>query len=190
MESAPEDNPLEARVRRRVQGSPRVREGAALDAELFGPPPTPSELGVGERSITLMPHGRGGSPRARGLRVIGPGRRERDYLERVDDLTGALDQAHRELDHAALIERGTGRFVERMVRESRTAMERLEGERQESLQREEALRRQLNRTLVLLGATQNEVEGLRQALAGAARRALASNANTGWLARLTGRLFR
>jgi len=134
-----------------------------------------------EPEHVLTPAGRGGHPRGRGLRVIGPGRRERDYQERIDALEGSLDGLHRALDQVALVERGTGRFADRLEAE-------LDGTRA----RETPRAGQLHRTLVLLGAAQREVEGLREALSTATRRALprAPESRPTWFARLIGRMRR
>ncbi|MEZ6013915.1 MAG: hypothetical protein R3F49_02270 [Planctomycetota bacterium] len=113
----------------------------------------------GESEVVLTPAGRGGHPRARGLRVTGPGRREREYLDRIGDLQRSVEGLHRTLDHAALVERGAGR-----------RMDRLERDLVDVRAREERAREQLHRTLVVLGATQREVEGLRLALERSARR--------------------
>lgn len=134
-----------------------------------------------EPELVLTPAGRGGHPRGRGLRVVGPGRRERDYQERIGALEGSLDGLHRALDQVALLERGTSRIADRLEAE-------LEGTRA----RETEARHQLHRTLVLLGAAQREVEGLREALSTATRRALprTPEPRATWFARLLGRTRR
>ena len=146
----------------------------------FGPTPGAEHGRPGDPSepvVVLTPAGPGGHPRARGMRVVGPGRRERAYQDRIGALSTALDSAHRELEEASLVERGTGRYVDRVEAELVAARER-----------EEEARQQLNRTLVLLGATQREVEGLRLALERALQRSLTAAAPSGWLARLVHRL--
>jgi hypothetical protein len=133
-----------------------------------------------EPDHVLTPAGRGGHPRGRGLRVVGPGRREREYQERIGALEGSLDGLHRALDEAALVERGTGRFADR-----------IEAELEATRARETEARHQLHRTLVLLGAAQREVEGLRAELCAATRKALtAAPPRRTWLARLMGRTRR
>ncbi len=108
----------------------------------------------GEPEVVLVPAGRGGHPRGQGLRVVGPGRRERDYQERVERLEAHVDGLQRSLEDAALVERGVGRYADR-----------LEAELAAAQHREAEVRQQLHRTLVLLGAAQREAEGLRAALA-------------------------
>lgn len=94
-------------------------------------------------------------------RIVGPGRRERDYQRRISELEGEVDRRstalatlRREKAISELVERGTGRWADR-----------IEGEL-------EATRHQANRLLVALGALQRENEGLRQEL-GAAKARLA-----------------
>jgi hypothetical protein len=134
-----------------------------------------------EPELVLTPAGRGGHPRGRGLRVIGPGRRERDYQERIGALEGSLDGLYRALDQAALVERGTSRFADR-----------IEAELEATRDRETTARHQLHRTLVLLGAAQSEVENLRAALTAATRRALPKpvERRPTWFARLIARARR
>ena len=98
-------------------------------------------------------------PGSRGLRVTGPGRKEREYVRRVRELeteverrAGALAMLRREKAVSELVERGTGRWADRIERELDTT------------------RAQASRLLVTLGALQRENEGLRRAL-GAARSA-------------------
>jgi hypothetical protein len=142
----------------------------------------------GEPEHVLTPAGRGGHPRGRGLRVVGPGRFERDYQERIGVLSGRVDTLHRALEDAALVERGTSRVADR-----------LEAELEAARGRETEARHQLHRTLVLLGAAQREAEGLREALGAATRKALGAATRkalapaappTSWFARLLGRARR
>lgn len=134
----------------------------------------------GEEVVVLTPAGRGGHPRARGLRVTGPGRREREYLERVDVLSTVLDATRAELERAALVERGTGRLADRLERELAAGRER-----------EREVGQQLHRVLVALGSTQRELEEVRARLARAEARQitdgseLAARRRPGWLARVT-----
>jgi hypothetical protein len=134
-----------------------------------------------EPEVTLTPAGRGGHPRGRDLRVVGPGRREREYQERIGALEGSLDGLNRALDEASLVARGTGRIADR-----------LEAELAAARTRETEARQQLHRTLVLLGSAQHEVEGLRAVLASASRKALAAavEPRPTWFARLLGRTRR
>src|SRR5262249_15600946 len=79
-------------------------------------------------------------------RVVGPGRKERAYLEKLAALG-------RELEAAALVERGSGRRLDRMerklaaVREAASALEQKE-----------------HRLILALGAVQRENELLRERL--------------------------
>lgn len=146
---------------------PADEQLASLLTELRGGP----DGGATEPEFVLTPAGPGGHPRGRALRVVGPGRREREYQERVGELGAALEAARRELEQAALVERGTGRYVARV-----------EADLAASAAREAEVRQQLHRTLVALGATQREVDGLREALAAASRRALPASPPRGWLA--------
>ena len=90
------------------------------------------------------------SPAPRGpqvLRVVGPGRRERAYQERVAGL-------ERELDAAALVERGSSRRLDRMER-------KLDAVREAALD----LEQKEKRLILALGALQRENEILREKLA-------------------------
>jgi hypothetical protein len=93
-------------------------------------------------------------------RVVGPGRLERQYQGRIADLEQGLsgaDQAsdglRAELATARLIERGTGRFADRLE-------ERLEARREELAE----VRAQGHRLMVALGALQQENSSLRAEL--------------------------
>lgn len=103
-------------------------------------------VAAGSRGV-LIPAGPGGA------RVIGPGRRERTYQRRISELEGEVDRRanalstlRRELELTALVERGTGRWADRIE-------DRLDDARQ-----------QANRLLVTLGALQRENEALRAEL--------------------------
>lgn len=148
---------------------------------LTTPPHRPPAPHGDEPEVLLTPHGPGGHPRGRGMRVVGPGRRERAYQERIAALEQSLDARSRALEEAALVERGTGRLLDRV-----------EAELAEAREREAEARRQLHRTLVLLGSVQREAEGLRHALTAPARRALPHGVTerSGWLGRLLARARR
>ena len=69
-------------------------------------------MGVVEQTVELIP---------RAPRVVGPGRRERGYLQRLDRLQGQLQstgeeqrQTQRELDTSVRLERGCQRLIDRM----------------------------------------------------------------------------
>jgi hypothetical protein len=85
-------------------------------------------------------------------RVVGPGRKERSYQQRIAALEGAV-AGKRSLEHeievARLVERGSGRMLDR-----------LEGSleaRDEALER---AREQMNRLLVTMGGLQRDNEHL------------------------------
>ncbi|MCP3916548.1 MAG: hypothetical protein GY711_13410 [bacterium] len=80
------------------------------------------------------------------LRVVGPGRKERSYRERIASLYLELDERSAELETAHLVERGTGRLIDRVEAE---------------LDRE---RHQQKRLLVALGGLQRENEQLAEEL--------------------------
>ena len=110
-------------------------------------------------------------------RVVGPGRRERDYIERVRHVEselarerGRCEHAARELDTAARLERACQRHIDRL--EVRVADERERTERSEAAQK---------RLLLAVGALQQENEALRarlNELPAARRTALAGSART------------
>lgn len=108
---------------------------------------TQNIAGTGGATGILIPAGPGGA------RVVGPGRRERTYQRRVSELESEVDRRasalatlRRELEVTALVERGTGRWADRIEGQ-------LDGARQ-----------QANRLLVTLGALQRENETLRAEL--------------------------
>jgi hypothetical protein len=124
--------------------------------------PPPSDTGS-EPVVVLFP------PPARVFpRVVGPGRREREYIEK-------LAERQRVLDAAALVERGSARRLDRMER-------KLEAVREAAL----AAGQRENRLILALGALQRENEMLREKLALRAgeRRRLALPAKRSFLARL------
>jgi hypothetical protein len=107
-----------------------------VDQEL-SPPEAARQTEEGERIYELVPM----APR-----VVGPGRRERAYLERLDGLRA-------ELEAASLVERGSARRLDRMerklaaVREAAAALEQRE-----------------HRLILALGAMQRENELLNERL--------------------------
>jgi chromosome segregation ATPase len=112
-----------------------------------------------------------------GMRVVGPGRKERAYQvqiaelgRRAADLSGQLGTTRRELEVARLVERGTDRLVGRL---------------EQRLERADA---QKARALVLVGGLQAELEATRErlALAEAKLRQLPAP-RRGWMSRLLGR---
>lgn len=87
-------------------------------------------------------------------KVVGPGRREREYLARVGGLESTLGERERELAAAALVERGSVRRLDRMERKLEAVREVV------------ALQEQKEHRLILaLGALQRENEILRERLA-------------------------
>ena len=117
----------------------------------------PLESGA-EPVVEIVPLARRAAPR-----VVGPGRRERAYLERAAGL-------ERELEAAALIERGSSRRLDRLERVVAAA-----GEREEEMGKKE------RRLILALGALQRENELLREKLS------LALPPARSFLARLLGR---
>jgi hypothetical protein len=103
-------------------------------------------------------------------RVIGPGRRERQYIERIAERERALEAA-------ALVERGSARRLDRMER-------KLDAVREAAL----AAEQREKRLILALGALQRENELLREKLAlgagSAVRPRLAPPPRRSFLARL------
>jgi hypothetical protein len=110
-----------------------------------------------------------------GPRVVGPGRLERRYRERVSDLEQDLEQEAgraralaRELETSQLVERGSQRLLDR-----------LEGLARDERAAREALEQREKRLILCLGGLQRENELLRERLALAgdgAPRAIAAGA--------------
>ena len=71
-------------------------------------------------------------------RVVGPGRRELAYLQRIEGIESELLTARRELETADLVERGSARLLDRIERELQRTSE------------------QKNRLLVTLGVLQRD----------------------------------
>jgi len=89
-------------------------------------------------------------------RVVGPGRKELAYRERIDLLEREAQVSERSLETAALVERGSRHLLDRMERQMDSS--------EEALQRERAASR---RVCVMLGAIQRENEVLREELSAA-----------------------
>lgn len=106
---------------------------------------------TGEPVVELVPVARAAAPRPR---VVGPGRKERAYLARAEELERELARRARELEVAALCERGTRRAADRLERE--LTQRSAEAARLDAEQK---------RLLVALGALQRENELLRERLA-------------------------
>lgn len=83
------------------------------------------------------------------LRIIGPGRRERQYIENIEQLEREALVKDSALDAATLVERGTERYVDRIEQERAADRERLQ-----------EVQAQGNRLLVAMGAMQKENERL------------------------------
>jgi len=127
------------------------QQDSAVAAEMGLRRPSGVDPATGEPIVELQP-----AP-SQGLRVTGPGRREREYQRRVQDLEHAADRAdrelaaqQRELQVAALVERGSSRLVTRVEGE----LGMIRNERDE-------LRQQGQRLVLTLGALQREAELLR-----------------------------
>lgn len=108
----------------------------------------PAETGQ-EPIVVLVP-----SPPRAEARVVGPGRREREYLARVAGLRETLAARERELEAVALVERGSARRLDRMER-------KLDAVREAAL----AAGQKEHRLILALGALQRENEILREKLA-------------------------
>lgn len=130
-----------------------------------------------EPTLTIVPT----RPR---LRVTGPGRLERTYQRRIEALAGTVDASRAELDAtrrqlevAGVIERGSGRLLDRIEREAEARRAELE-----------SVRGQHHRLMVTLGAVQAENEHLRLELQAAREQArrLAPPRRPGLLRRLLG----
>ncbi len=122
------------------------------------------------RSNTEGPSDESGEPIVE-LRVVGPGRKERGYRDRIAALDAEVERHAAELEAARLIERGTHRLVDRVE----TALER---ERQQS-----------RRVLVAMGSLQRDNELLQEQLSAAQaklNRLAAPSPRRSFLARLFG----
>jgi len=87
------------------------------------------------------------------LKVVGPGRKERSYRDRIEELERDRERRRaleHELEVARLVERGTGRLVDRLEERLDSSEDALERSRQ-----------QMNRLLVTIGGLQREGEHLR-----------------------------
>ena len=95
-----------------------------------------------------------GAPADASVRVVGPGRKERAYQERICLLEQEFEAKARALETASLVERGSRSLLDRMERQLDSGEETLERERAAS-----------RRVCVMLGALQRESEVLREELA-------------------------
>jgi len=95
-----------------------------------------------EPIVEIRPVPRGAPPR-----IVGPGRREREYLARVSGLESALEAA-------ALVERGSSRRLDRMEKKLDAVREVVEIQQKKE-----------HRLILALGALQRENEMLREKLA-------------------------
>ena len=102
-------------------------------------------------------------------RIVGPGRRERAYLERQQALQAEIAAYEREIETISLVERGSARRLDRMERKLAAVREAVA-----------ALDQKEKRLILALGALQRENELLRERLA----LALPAPAKRGILARL------
>jgi hypothetical protein len=123
-----------------------------------------------EPIVVLVP-----APRLSAPRVVGPGRREREYLEKVGGLQASLAERSRALEAAALVERGSVRRLDRMERKLEAVGEALVAQGQKE-----------HRLILALGALQRENELLREklALGSGGRRVRALPPRRSFLARL------
>lgn len=95
-----------------------------------------------EPIVEIRPVPRGAPPR-----IVGPGRREREYIARVSGLESALEAA-------ALVERGSSRRLDRMEKKLDAVREVVEIQQKKE-----------HRLILALGALQRENEMLREKLA-------------------------
>ncbi len=112
------------------------------------------------------------------LRVVGPGRKERGYLQQIARLEQENHDRGSALEAAALVERGTERYVDRLEERGKQDRERLQ-----------QVQAQGNRLLVTLGAMQRENERLRQDLQGMRGRLEAPTTGPVGLVQRLGRLL-
>ncbi len=131
-------------MQERTTGEEGVSPAASAAPHLDGPMAGPLE--EREPTVTLWPRPPVGLPR-----VVGPGRVERGYCERIEALDLRLARARHELDLAALVERGSTRLLDRLEHEEERAQAELLRARTEE-----------NRLLVLLGALQRDNERLHE----------------------------
>ena len=113
--------------------------GIAVDPTI--PELSRAEAETAERTFELIP-----APR-----VVGPGRRERAYLERIAELDAAVRARESELAAAGLVERGSTRRLDRMER-------KLDAVREAAV----AVEQREKRLILALGALQRENELLRE----------------------------
>jgi hypothetical protein len=86
-------------------------------------------------------------------RVVGPGRVELAYQEKISLLEREAEVSERSLETASLVERGSRHLLDRMERQMDSSEEALNREREAS-----------RRVCVMLGALQREAEVLREEL--------------------------
>ena len=117
---------------------------------------------AGQEDVELTPR----------LRIVGPGRRERQYITSIERLEHEALEKDSALDAATLIERGTERYVDRIEQERAADRERLQ-----------EVQAQGNRLLVTMGAMQKENERLVGELQ-RANNLIATAQTSGWFGRL------
>jgi hypothetical protein len=94
---------------------------------------------AGQEDVELTPR----------LQIVGPGRKERQYIASIERLEHEAQEKDSALCAATLIERGTERYVDRIEQERTADRERLQ-----------EVQAQGNRLLVAMGAMQRENESL------------------------------
>ncbi len=97
-----------------------------------------------------------GAPSPVDLKIVGPGRRERVYQDRIRSLEKEASVNERALETASLMERGSRNLMDRMERQLESSEEALDSERAAS-----------RRVCVMLGALQRENEVIREELTAA-----------------------
>ncbi|MCH2107328.1 MAG: hypothetical protein MK291_11880 [Planctomycetes bacterium] len=94
-----------------------------------------------------------GAPSRSEPKVVGPGRKERAYMDKIHDLEHQASLNEQALENASLIERGSSNLMDRMERQLESSDEALERERAAS-----------RRVCVMLGSLQRENEVIREQL--------------------------
>lgn len=136
---------------RRSEATDRRGDAAGDPAPDPAGDPTGAAPGLdesGEPVFEIQPPARRGT-----LRIVGPGRKERSYLEDLGRLKREVEESARALEVANLVERGAAR-----------AMDRLEGEIASRRRDHQALLQDQRRLILALGAVQRENEILREKL--------------------------
>ena len=131
----------------------------SLDTHRQAPAPSPRHV---ERPAAADPSGEpvvelvSGAPTVSQPKVVGPGRKERAYLDKIQALEQQARLNEHALENASLIERGSSNLLDRMEHQLESSDEALERERAAS-----------RRVCVMLGSLQRENELIREQLSAA-----------------------